>query len=156
MSDDTMSDRTIGWAFVGVQIVLLGALILLPGGNDWATPRWLHQVGTVVNVAGLALVVVAGLGLGSALTPTPVPRQAGKLSTGGLYRIARHPIYSGVLLIVLALAVPSGSWVHAVIGAITFGFFVVKARWEERRLAVQYPDYAAYASKTARFFPYIY
>lgn len=69
-----MNERSVGWVFVGVQIVLLGALIFLPGGDDWPTPVWLHRVGTAINVAGIALVVVAALGLGSSLTPTPVPR----------------------------------------------------------------------------------
>lgn len=148
-----LNDRAVGWAFVGVQIVLLGALIFLPGGDDWPTPVWLHRVGTAVNVAGLVLVVVAALGLGTSLTPTPVPKGRARLTTGGLYRFVRHPIYTGVLMIVIGLVVTSGSWVHLAIGAVTIVFFTAKARWEEARLAIAYPGYADYAATTPRFFP---
>ena len=148
-----MSDRSIGWAFVVVQVVLLGALIFLPDSDDWPTPQWLHTTGTIVNILGLALLIVGGLGLGSSLTPTPVPRKAGQLTTRGLYRFVRHPIYTGVLMIVVALVVTSGSWVHVIIGVVTVVFFSVKARWEEQRLRLEYPDYDAYARSTGRFVP---
>jgi protein-S-isoprenylcysteine O-methyltransferase Ste14 len=146
-------ERAVGWVFVGVQIVLLGALIFLPGGDDWPTSVWLHRVGTAINVAGIALVVVAALGLGSSLTPTPVPKGDAHLATGGLYRFVRHPIYTGVLMIVVGLVVTSGSWLHAAIGVVTIVFFTAKARWEEARLAIAYPGYAEYAATTPRFFP---
>ena len=148
-----MSDRFIGWTFVAIQVALLGALIFLPGSDDWPTPQWLRTMGTIVNVLGFALLIVGGLGLGSSLTPTPVPREAGQLTTGGLYRFVRHPIYTGVLMIVVALVVSSGSWVHLVIGVVTVVFFSVKARWEEQRLRLEYPDYDVYASSTGRFVP---
>ncbi len=148
-----MSDRAIGWSFVGIQVVLLGALIFLPGSNDWPTPQWLRTLGTVVNVLGFALLIVAALGLGSSLTPTPVPKKSGQLTTGGLYRFVRHPIYTGVLMIVVALVATSGSWLHLAIGVVTVGFFTVKARWEEERLRLEYPEYDFYARATGRFVP---
>jgi len=148
-----MSDKAIGWSFVGVQVVLLAALILLPGSDAWPTPQWLRTIGTVVNIFGFALLIVAALGLGSSLTPTPVPRKTGQLATGGLYRYVRHPIYTGVLLIVAALVATSASWTHLAIGVVTVVFFSVKARWEEQKLRVEYPEYDYYARNTGRFVP---
>jgi protein-S-isoprenylcysteine O-methyltransferase Ste14 len=148
-----MNDRATGWSFVAVQVVLLGALIFLPGSDDWPTPQWLRTLGTVVNVLGFALVIVAALGLGSSLTATPVPKESGKLETGGLYRFVRHPIYTGVFMIVVALVATSGSWLHLAIGVVTMAFFSVKARWEEQRLRLEYPEYDAYARSTGRFVP---
>jgi protein-S-isoprenylcysteine O-methyltransferase Ste14 len=86
-----MSDRVIGWSFVAIQVVLLGALIFLPGSDDWPTPQWLRSLATVVNVLGFALLIVAALGLGSSLTATPVPKKSGQLKTGGLYRFVPVP-----------------------------------------------------------------
>jgi protein-S-isoprenylcysteine O-methyltransferase Ste14 len=148
-----MSDRAIGWLFVAVQVVLLGVLIFLPGSDDWPTPQWLRTLGTVVNVLGFALLIVAALGLGSSLTAIPVPKKSGKLETGGLYRFVRHPIYTGVFMIVVALVATSGSWLHLAIGVVTMAFFSVKARWEEQRLRLEYPEYDAYARATGRFVP---
>lgn len=148
-----MSRSATGWIFVAMQAVLLIGLVLLPGRDDWPTPGWLTALGFGAIAAGLVLVGVAALGLGTALTPTPVPRESGQLATDGLYRYMRHPIYTGVLLIVIGLTVRSGSWITLVVAAITFVFFNTKAAWEEARLTERYSEYPAYAAATPRFMP---
>ncbi len=150
-----MTDRVIGWMFVSLQAILLVALVLLGGDDHWPTPRWLDVISTGVVGLGLVVVAVGALGLGSALTPTPVPLENAALETGGLYSRVRHPIYTGVLIIVIGLTVGSGSWVSAVLGSATVVFFNAKAAWEERRLVSRYADYESYASRTPRFVPRI-
>jgi len=143
----------VGWLFVAGQVVLLVALVLLPGRDDWPTPPWMRTVGQGAVIAGLAVIVVASLRLGAGLTPTPVPNARGQLATGGLYRLMRHPIYTGVLLIVAGLTIRSGSYVTLAVAAVTVFFFARKARWEEARLCERFDGYAAYASRTPRFVP---
>jgi protein-S-isoprenylcysteine O-methyltransferase Ste14 len=142
-----------GWLFVAVQVVLLGALVLVPRGSAWSTPAWLRGVSVGLVVLGLGVAVVSGLALGRALTPTPVPNGRGRLRTDGLYGLVRHPIYTGVLTVVVGLTLGSGSWAGLALGLVTVGFFGVKARWEEARLAEAFPDYGAYAAGTPRFVP---
>lgn len=139
--------------FVAGQIVLLVLLVVLPGRADWPTPSWLRTIAQVVFVAGVVVLIVAALGLGRALTPTPVPTERGELQTSGLYRYVRHPIYSGVLLIVAGITLRSGSWFTLAVAVVTLVFFDRKARWEEARLAERYPGYADYAARTPRFVP---
>lgn len=139
--------------FVAGQVVLLVLLVVLPGGDDWPTPAWLRTIAQVVFVAGVVVLVVAALGLGRALTPTPVPTERGDLQTAGLYRYVRHPIYSGVLLIVAGITLRSGSWLTLAVAVVTVVFFDRKARWEEARLAERYAQYADYAARTPRFVP---
>ena len=148
-----MDRRTVGWAFVAGQVVLLVILVLLPGRDDWPTPSWLWMVGQVVVLAGFVLMIVASLRLGRGLTATPVPAARGQLVTGGLYRYVRHPIYTGVLLVVAGLTLRSGSFVTLAVAAVTVVFFDRKARWEEAQLRERYPDYADYAAHTRRFVP---
>lgn len=148
-----MDRRTIGWAFVAGQVVLLVALVLLPGGDDWPTPGWVWMVGQVFVIAGFVVMIVASLGLGRGLTATPVPNARGELITRGLYRYVRHPIYTGVLSIVVGLTLRSGSVVTFAVAVVTVVFFDRKARWEEGQLRERYPDYADYASHTPRFVP---
>jgi len=143
----------VGWIWVAGQAALLGALVLLPGGDDWATPDLVDIAANVLFYGGVILAVVAGLGLGTALTPTPVPTQRGSLNTSGLYRFVRHPIYSGVLLIVAGMTLRSASWLHLVVAIATWLFFNRKAAWEEQQLMERYPDYVSYASTTPRFVP---
>jgi protein-S-isoprenylcysteine O-methyltransferase Ste14 len=148
-----MNRHVTGWVFVALQGVLLGALILLPGRDDWATPSWLRGAGYALILGGLALIAIAALRLGAALTPTPVPTSRGSLTTTGLYQHVRHPIYTGVLAIAVGLTVRSGSSIHVAVAVTTVAFFTVKAKWEEARLAERYPAYASYAALTPRFVP---
>jgi protein-S-isoprenylcysteine O-methyltransferase Ste14 len=141
--------------FVGVQIVLLVALAVLSGSprSDWPTPPLVRALAALCTLGGLVVVVIASLQLGRSLTATPVPNDRGELRTTGLYGVVRHPIYSGLLLVVIGLAVRSASWITAVVAVVTIAFFHAKASWEERRLTDHYPGYAAYAARTGRFVP---
>ncbi len=148
-----MQEKNAGALFVVAQVVLLVALALLPGGGDWPTPLWLRWTGLAIGSGGILLVLVAASKLGSTFTPTPVPLERGELATTGLYGLVRHPIYSGVLLAVLGLTLPSGSWTTLTVALLTFGFFCWKASWEEARLRAKFPGYGEYADRTPRFVP---
>ena len=148
-----MSQRTTGWVFVVAQAALLIALVVIPSGDSWPRPNWLVLLSGLITIGGLGVVIMAASHLGTALTPTPEPRPTATLRTDGFYRFVRHPIYSGVLIIVVGLVLRSGSLITLLVGAVTVAFFNVKAAWEERRLSAQYPDYADYAAITPRFVP---
>lgn len=143
----------IGWLLVLVQAVLLVGLVLTPGSDAWPTPGWLDGLGLALVVAGLALVAVASLQLGSALTPTPEPREGSTLRTTGLYGVFRHPIYVGVAVIVVGLVLGSGSVARLALGLVTLVFFDRKAAWEEGRLAAVHPDYGTHLANTRRWLP---
>jgi len=148
-----MKDQIVGWGFVAVQGVILVALVLLPGSDAWPTPAWIHSTSTALIFAGFALMIVASLRLGRGLTPTPMPSASGSLTTTGAYRWMRHPIYTAVLAIVIAMTLQSGNWVSLAIGVSALVFFTIKARWEEQRLSERYPGYRDYAAVTPRFVP---
>jgi protein-S-isoprenylcysteine O-methyltransferase Ste14 len=83
-----------------------------------------------------------------------LPNAHAKLRTGGLYRYARHPIYSGLLLTMSSITVASGSGFRLLtLGALVL-LLNVKARWEETRLAQRFEGYADYAAQTPRFVPF--
>lgn len=140
--------------FVAIQAALLVTLVVLPGRDDWSTPDAVGWAGLAVSVVGFVVLGVAAVGLGQALTPTPVPKSGAELVVTGLYRLVRHPIYTGVILIVVGLVVRSGSLVSLAVGVATIAFFNAKAAWEERRLADHYDGYREYAARTPRFIPW--
>ncbi len=150
---EPMSRSRTGWLFVIAQALLLITLIALPGDDAWPTPAVVQAIGLIGVLGGVALIAVAALRLGPALTPTPVPTETGSLTTDGLYQFVRHPIYSGVLAAVFGVTVRSGSLLVLAVAIVTVVFFHLKARWEEDRLTEHYVDYPAYAATTPRFLP---
>jgi protein-S-isoprenylcysteine O-methyltransferase Ste14 len=147
-----------GGGWVAVQVILIGAIFLSAfAGLGWPntlTPIF-YTVGVALILAGVALLVASGVGLGNALTPFPVPRDSAGLQTGAVYRLVRHPMYGGGILIALGwsaiFATPVGLALTVVLG----GFAELKARHEESWLMQTHPEYAAYRRRTRhKFIPF--
>jgi len=147
--------RRTAWLLVVAQFALIAVIVLSPDRADWPVPSWLLLFGTVGSWAGIAIMVVAGLGLGRGLTAAPLPNSHAKLRTGGLYRLVRHPIYTGLLLFTLAHVATSGSALVALAGVLLILLINAKARWEEKRLTERFLDYSDYARRTPRFVPWL-
>ncbi len=135
------------------QFALLALVVLLPPRQDWPVPEVARWLGLGVQALGLVIMVAAATSLGRGLTALPVPNERAELRTGGLYRMARHPIYSGLMLFAVADAGRSGSVMRGGAGVALCALLTVKARWEETRLAERFPEYPQYAARTPRFFP---
>ncbi len=142
----------VAWAFIAVQGVLLLAVISLPGPDTPASSA-LRGAGLVLEVVGMALILIGAAQLGISLNILPTPNKHGQLRTGGLYRLVRHPIYFGVMVFVTgsALRAPTVPRIIAVLGL--GALFHFKAAWEEVQLSAKYPDYAEYAARTSAIIP---
>lgn len=148
-----MSRHTLGWLLVGVQAVLLVALVLVPHGQTGVARIIL---GALLITAGVAFGGAAGFRLGSALTPTPVPVPGATLRTDGPYRAVRHPIYSAVLVAAIGFAVAFGSaWTWLIVVLLGL-FFWVKSRWEDALLKEAHgPEWELWMSTTGALIPRI-
>jgi protein-S-isoprenylcysteine O-methyltransferase Ste14 len=153
MEPGSGGSRSVAFGVVALQGALLVAFFLAPGRDDWPVPAWLAAAGSIAVLAGGAILLLAALNLGRSLTPLPTPAPGGALRTGGLYRFVRHPIYSGLLLLVFGSAAGSGSVVRLGLAGALLGLLIRKARWEEDMLRRRYPDYGDYARQTPRFVP---
>ena len=141
-----------GRLYVSAQAVLIAALVLAPRWADaWSVSVPVTIAGWCVAVLGLGLLLVAFPQLGRALTPLPEPRADGELTTSGLYRWVRHPIYSGVLAMAWGWTLAHLSWLTTVVAVTLTLLLNAKARYEEGLLRERYPDYAAYSQRTPRF-----
>jgi len=141
------------WALVTAQFVFLILLGFLPYGSLW--PRGIATVviGLVLVALGVGIALAAGATLGRTLTPSPIPKADGQLVTGGVFAFVRHPIYSGLLVLGLGLVVIGASVLHLLAWVALLAVLMTKARFEERMLADQYPDYRAYAARVGRLVP---
>lgn len=145
-----------GWWVAG-QAVLFAAILgaawtLGPDevGNGWAT------AGTALFVAGAVLAAAGALPLGLRLSPFPEPVAGARLRTGGIFGLVRHPIYGGVILLFVGIAVRSGSRAAMVLAAALVPFFWLKSEHEELLLERRFDDYPAYRRRVRhRFLPWI-
>ncbi|HEX3731802.1 MAG TPA: isoprenylcysteine carboxylmethyltransferase family protein [Mycobacteriales bacterium] len=101
---------------------------------------WLGLLGLVTLAVSTGFTLWARWWLGTMWTSTAVVKTGHQLRTGGPYRITRHPIYTGLLgmLIGTALLNGIGAWLAGIVAGIIIA--QLKLRDEERLLTVEFPD----------------
>ena len=140
--------------------LLLGAAIAGCGfvGVYWpgSVESFVGVLGLLLAVVGALLVVLGVLSLGRSFTPLPRPRARTRLRQGGIFRLVRHPVYGGTILIGLGWSLadaPLGLMPTLLLALL----FDLKARREETWLIERFPEYDAYRARTPRrFVPWLY
>jgi len=69
----------------------------------------------------------------------------------GIYRWLRHPMYAGAMLILLAM--PEQTYNGLNFALMICLYFIIGSRFEEARMLVGHPDYAAYRQRVPAFIP---
>jgi len=148
-----------GGGWVVAQFALMAVIVAAAGlGPRWpeAARTWLVAVGVPLILAGGAFAVWAARTLGRSLTPFPRPVDVGSLVERGPFRIVRHPIYTGGMMLFAGLSLAAGPVPLALTGALAV-LWGLKARVEERHLQVRFPAYAGYAKRVRwRLVPRVY
>ena len=148
--------------YVVAQVFLFALIVFgpanLPGWSAWTSPwaeiaTWL---GLALMLVGGALAVGGLLRLGSNLTPLPYPRDCSNLVESGPYAIVRHPIYSGLIIGAMGLALRAHGWLTIVYALALFAFFDIKSRREEVWLVQKFPEYAEYRTRVRKLIPWVY
>jgi protein-S-isoprenylcysteine O-methyltransferase Ste14 len=107
--------------------------------------------GIAIGIVGWVLFVAGVVGLGSSLTPFPRPSERSTLLTGGPYRLVRHPIYGGSMLVALGWSLISSPL--ALFGTAFLSIlFELKSRHEESILVERFPEYEGYRRRVRRRF----
>ncbi len=141
-------------AYVAGKLALLAcwaALLARPfwPGLVWLRNTWLDVGGALLLVAGLALLLSGGVGLGGSLR-MGLPREKTVLKTGGVFRLSRNPMYVGGLLTCLAAVAWTGHPVVLVLTVVTAAVHDRIVRSEERYLAGEFGDAWTQYSRTVR------
>ena len=153
--------ETRGWFWVTGQLVLLivWGITAFVGERYYpeAPLRYIIQAaGLVLTASGLVLMLVAAFQLRENFTPNPEPRSGSRMTAEGLYKRARHPIYGGVILVVLGLTVMVLAVDALYVVPAIVVFFYGKSAYEEVRLRERFREYAEYARRTKRFIPFLW
>lgn len=148
--------------WVVAQFILIPLLLVLmwivPFGRGWSSPLdWLARIiGLLLLMAAAWLLFAGVLHLGRNLTANPKPIEQGQLVETGAYAVVRHPIYAGIILGFLAVALFFNSLAGVIGAMIVFVFFDQKSRREEVWLREAYAGYAEYQRRTRKLVPFIY
>lgn len=144
-----------GWMIVAIvawlvvrRVVGIGALAL----HD--EPDAVRVVGAVVLVAATGFAVWARLVLGTMWSSYPVAKEGHVLRTDGPYAITRHPIYTGLLGMLLGteLALDFGAWLYVLV--LVAVYFVLKIRSEEQLMREAFPgEYDEYRRRVPQLIP---
>lgn len=152
-----ISPRAYRLVYVILSIVItmawLGLIHSLPDQGLYEIHgvwRWLFYG---LQLAGIWVFILA-------LQPIDVPAFlglrafAGKTEPfieAGIYRHIRHPMYSGILLIFIAMPVQSINSLNFY-ACVTL-YFIIGSRLEERRMIADHPEYEDYRKRVPAFIP---
>ena len=148
--------------YVVTQIALIVLVFFGPrtcaGLPKWTFPfTWLGSIGGgVILLAGIVLFVAAIFRMGSNLTAVPYPREQGTLIETGPYRLVRHSMYCGGILMALGWAFLIHGWLTIGYAIMMLVFFDVKSRREEQWLKGKFSGYGAYQERVRKLIPFIY
>lgn len=156
-----LAGRAHRLVYNALALVLLVAVLatghwLAGHALPFVMPSALHWVMNVTVIAGLVLgwIALRSYHLGAFIGTAQLrgtDDTAAPLALSGLHRWMRHPLYSGVLLVVWGIArseldVATACWVTL--------YLLIGSRIEEQRLIARYGDaYRQYRSKTPAFIP---
>src|SRR5512135_3417862 len=123
--------------YVATQFLLLFvfAAILLwkPGAALFVSPA-AAMAGNVAGIAGLAVIAAGFLALGRNIQVAPHTKAGAHLVQSGIYRVLRHPIYTGIALCVAGLWLREPTLAAGIAGIVVIAFLGLKRRVEERFL----------------------
>jgi len=115
-----------------------------------------RALGALAFAGGVAWYRWGAMTLGDALSPRIAPHPAGRLVTAGPYRVVRHPMYLGQLLIAFGAPATLGCrFAFAVSFAAAIVLFV-RIGMEENALSRVYAEYPSYQARSKRFLPFLF
>ncbi len=151
----------IGYRAVTLVLViaLIAALRLVHSSSHarlWHTGLALGVVCDCVVLAGAAFTVWARITLGRNWSSEVTFKQDHELIESGPYALARHPIYTGLIVMALASAIDYGRALGLALFVGLCGGLWWKARQEERIMSRHFPDaYARYRARVHAIIPFL-
>jgi protein-S-isoprenylcysteine O-methyltransferase Ste14 len=151
----TAGDRGL----IGVVVVCLGLAIVGRSHFDGLAVGavWVRVLGLAVLVASTVFTLWARFSLGTMWSVAPEVKDDHQLRTHGPYAVTRHPIYTGLLGMLLGatLLIGIGQWI--VLFPVALILFEVKIRMEEHLMVATFPEeYPRYRRQVPQLIPGLY
>lgn len=154
------TSRIVGFAiaaFVILQVSQGRAHGIHLGGVLWPRTLGVRLLADALALVGLAITLWARRTLGANWSAQVALKENHEIIERGPYSRVRHPIYSGLSLMLLGLAVYVATWSGVAIVVLSVVGFWFKARREEALLTKHFGEtYPAYMRRTKMLIPGIW
>ncbi|MCX6226575.1 MAG: isoprenylcysteine carboxylmethyltransferase family protein [Bacteroidia bacterium] len=119
----------------------------------------------IVSYIGLSLIIIGMIirffsvwSLGRFFTVDVTIRENHKLKADGIYRLVRHPSYTGSILSFVGFGISINNWISILVISIPVTLAILyRIKIEERLLSNQFgSDYSDYIQRSYRLIPWIY
>jgi protein-S-isoprenylcysteine O-methyltransferase Ste14 len=137
---------------VTISLFVFSGLIL----KDLLTGTRPHDTGNFQDPLAITGLMTVLIGLAIRSWAAGVINKSKVLATTGPYRMCRHPLYLGSLMMMFGFCVLVGNLLDAcVVFGPVLGIYLLTIQREERRLAERHGTaWAQYAATAPQFFPY--
>lgn len=155
-------EKTSFWFLTLATIFLIGFTILLSRENfgKFTASSFYpvsQAIGLVLYTIGLWLRYQGSRALGKLFTRHVSVSQEMMLVTDGPYKYLRHPLYLGLLMIIIAFPIYVGNWLALLLaGPLLLVAFLWRMTIEEKALLRLHPAYRDWRKSRYRLIPFIY
>ncbi len=158
----TIERTARGWSLAS-SVVLGGVVATFRFQHALSVHQQLYRPTITIGIAagavvagGLAFTAWACFVLGGNWSGDVVFKEGHELIESGPYRFVRHPIYTGLLAMVLGTAIDLASLYGFVGFVLTTALLWGKLRREEQLMSAHFPEaYAAYRRRTRALIPFL-
>lgn len=137
---------------LGIPLLFVGYIWawITPSFQPFTPNAFIATLGWVLLLAGVVLMALGHVQIGMR---SHLPSMSDTLVHHGLYAHVRHPIYAGLLVMLLGLTLLRPSITVLVATTVTSGCLLLQSRLEEIDLLQRLPQYRDYVSEVPRFVP---
>jgi len=143
--------RTEQKRFKVLWVILWTAVLVLPGLDyrfGWSqVPVWLTVAAYVVVSVGWVLIFEV-FRYNSFASATVQVEAGQNVITTGPYAVVRHPMYSGLVLMMAAVGLALGSYIAVIPSLLKIPLLIYRLNDEERVLREELPGYTEYCEQT--------
>lgn len=157
----TLRATSVATRVASMVTLLVGFyLVIGDGPRAWLSTRWLpatlpmELLGVGLTILGCSFAIWARLTLGKNWSGRPTVKAEHELVMSGPYALARHPIYTGILLATLGTSLADSQWQRMVGVVLVALALLMKIRQEERLMIRAFPkSYPPYQRRVKALIP---
>ena len=122
-------------------------------GLEFHDNDFFSYIGISVSAIAISLFISSKVTLGKNYSPCYDQRKPKNITSSGLYKYVRHPIYSANILLLIGTFIISGSYLMLINIFLLSLFYAISAYREEKYLINNFDYYNKYSKKTGMFLP---